>query len=195
MKNSLVLTVLVYLFSGSAVYADMVSTFGDQDFVEGTVLFNNAEFLAPQNGEPSPIGIHTDPSTFSWTHTFTPHSGPSVLAISLWDLDANFVGNQVSAFSVNGIAQDVSVFEAFQDGDRVHLYNAVLADGLLSSGSATVSLTLGNLESNAVGFDFARITAVPESSSLACLAFVFVACVFPRSRMTIAPDGRLPAGL
>lgn len=154
----------------TTAHATVISTLGDQDFSEGQVLFSTTEFLTPQTGEPSPIGILTDPTTVTWTHTFTPSADAAELKISLWDLDANFPGNQVSVFSVNGIGQDLSIFEAFQDGDRVHIYTISLPAGSLSTGTINVSLSLGNLETNAVGLDFAELsTVIPSPSAIAVL--------------------------
>ncbi len=182
MRNAFWLPTAMALALASQSNATIFSTYGDQDFAEGTIVFSNDEFLLPQAGEPSPIGVQFDPSTFQWTHTFAPSADASLLTISLWDLDANFPANQVASLLVNGVAQDVSPFEAFQDGDRVHLYQLPLAPGSLSTGSATVSLTLDNLSGNAVGFDFAQISSIPEPASLALLGGVLSLCLRRRGR-------------
>jgi hypothetical protein len=86
-------------------------TLGDQDFADGTLLpGGTAQFLAPQGGEPAPIGqfLGSDVSStsFSASWIFNLGAGPvtsASITFGIADHDSAAPGNQLLSFSVDGV--------------------------------------------------------------------------------------------
>lgn len=190
----------LFLVSTGAAWAATVSL-GQQDFVDGVFPGGIAGFVGGQSaGEPAPFGgfIGNDYSSnfsASWTFNYAPATvTDALLTFGIYDHDSAAPGNQVSAFSVDGVDLTALLNGLFEShgGTQAgfNVYALILPESTfaaLSDGSATFSLTLNGpgLQSvtgpsgnttpyNGAALDFARLdynqtTAVPEPSAMLLL--------------------------
>lgn len=156
-------------------------TLGTQFFQPGDVLANGTQLNNSFIGEPAPfnsfIGIDAGGPNFSanWTFNYGAIAGITSASLSIGILDADTAapGNQVGAFSVNGIDLTSllnTTFEANPVSTNVYaIYSIVLPSttfSSLSNGSANVSLSLlgpglavlGQTDFNGAALDFSSLT-------------------------------------
>ena len=171
---------------------------GTQHFADGQVI-TDAMYASAVNGQPAPfngfIGSDTN-ADFSATYSFAIGAqavSSATFSIGIFDADSAAAGDQVGAFSINGIDLTALLNSAFNghggtqqeyDVYTITLPSAALAS--IAAGQANVSLTLAgpglggdpgssNMTTpyNGAGLDFSNISinpsAVPEPSSLALL--------------------------
>lgn len=139
---------------------EFVSLLGEQDYADGAIVSSNPVWLAAQANEPPPFNaLQVAPTTIRWTHAAIPLAGPATLTVSLWDLDNDQPGPQVTSLTFNGVPQSVEVFETPPvASDVIRFYTLPVDEGLFSGGSLAVALTIsGPPTGNEVGIDFSRL--------------------------------------
>ncbi|MBN1568738.1 MAG: PEP-CTERM sorting domain-containing protein [Acidobacteria bacterium] len=191
MKKIMPMIVLIACLAPAASFGESV-TLGEQDFADGYMLGNVAEFVSASVGEPAPFDdfYGSDPLgpsfDVSFSFSLTPGSVLSaVLTFGLFDGDGDEVGTQLAGFSLDGMDLTASMSPLIENTLHYsasvvtfNLPNSTLS--LLADGSATFSLALqgpsklGQLPYNGAGLDFARLDTVegqvPEPASLLLLS-------------------------
>ncbi len=161
---TLFFVVAIFALCGTKyTFAAGTSVLGDQDYADGDIIGSNSTWTAAQAGEPYPFDtIHVAPKTIVFTHSGLDTGREGILTFSLWDIDADFAGNQVAAFSLDGIPQDISAFEVSGTDLRVKIFSFLIDPGFLSDGELVVSISFESPPAgNEVGIDFSRVEVPP----------------------------------
>ncbi len=185
---------------------------GAQHFSDGQII-NDAMYASAVNGQPTPFNgfIGGDLNTnFAMSYNFAFGAqtvNSATFSIGIFDGDSAAAGNQVGAFSINGVDLTALLNTAFNGhGGTQQEYNVytitlpTAALATIATGQAMVSLTLAgpglagdpgssNVTTpfNGAGLDFSNLninpTAVPEPSSLAMVVIAgLIGCGFARRR-------------
>ncbi len=216
---------LAFLASSSLVHASVISTsLGNTSpsFTGGSHP-TTATVLAALTGSPAPFNAMCDSDTgangntscsASWTFNYSIASGETVdgatLTLGIWDIDSAATGNQVANYSLAGGDNLTTLLNAVSEGlnsnsgatnneyDVLAITIPGTSFGVLSSGSATISLALqgpglgvlGNTPSNGAGLIFSTLTLniansaspAPEPSFVALIPMALGAFAFFRRR-------------
>lgn len=163
---------------------------GDPDAINHRI--GTATFTSANGGDPAPfnqfIGSDvTGGSNFTASWTFAAYGGPiadpvlsATIQIGLYDGDSAATGNQVAAFTVDGVDLTAllnAVLEATPAYTGTEVYYTVdlpaAALAALTDGSATFSLTLqgpgsgilGDTPNNGAGLDFAALSISTDTGN------------------------------
>lgn len=147
------------------------SVLGEKDYSDGSLLSSNNTWLQVQTNEPLPFKkLHVAPATIEWTFEEIDVSKipvSAVLQFSLWDLDNDFDGAQISLFTLNGVVQPIDIFEIPDPNEIVRIYSIPIDTGLLTGGSLAVALSIaGPPSGNEVGIDFTRLDVTTRDEAL-----------------------------
>ncbi len=149
---------------------DQYYAIGENDFfpTTPTPVITQAAFTAAQVGEGAPLTtLFTSGQTITLNFDDAFESGEPSFFVRLWNLNTLQSGNQIASVTFDGVAQDVSQFEANLLGaGRDHSGYFYPDAALLTDGHLTVAITLGTLPaSQKVGIDHASLSIYKRSQN------------------------------
>jgi hypothetical protein len=161
MSKTLPLVAALSVLLSEPTLAASTQLLGESDFADGAIVSTDNEWLSAQSNENSPAtGLYVD--TLTYFHDVDP--GPSaIITFSLWDLDSDLPGAQVTEFTLDNVPQPITAFETGAPDGSVEFFEFPVEGSAIADGMVQIAFAFAP-STHTVGIDFSRMEVAPEPS-------------------------------